>query len=77
MISIESLPRSTGYRVSATTQPDSSHEFRVLIVLTGDDVIVHPGVKNEEAKELFPEFRTVKPYLRFTPLPKEQTSAAV
>jgi len=36
----------------------------------GDDVIVHPTIKNEEAKELFPEFRTVKPYLRFTPLPK-------
>lgn len=49
----------------------------MLIVRAGDDVIVHPGVKNEEAKELFPEFRTVKPYLRFTPLPKEQTSAAV
>jgi len=43
----------------------------------GDDVIVHPSVKNEEAKELFPDFRIVKPYLRFTPLPKEKTSAAV
>jgi len=36
----------------------------------GDDVIVHPTIKNEEAKELFPDFRIVKPYLRFTPLPK-------
>ena len=43
----------------------------------GDDVIVHPSVKNEQAKELFPNFKIVKPYLRFTPLPKEQTSAAV
>jgi hypothetical protein len=42
----------------------------------GDDVIVHPSVKNEEAKVLFPDFRIVKPYLRFTPLPKEKTSAA-
>jgi alkyl hydroperoxide reductase subunit AhpC len=42
----------------------------------GDDVIVHPSVKNEEAKTLFPDFRIVKPYLRFTPLPKEKTSAA-
>jgi glutaredoxin/glutathione-dependent peroxiredoxin len=42
----------------------------------GDDVIVHPSVKNDEAKELFPNFRIVKPYLRFTPLPKEKTSAA-
>lgn len=31
----------------------------------GDDVIVHPSVKNDEAKTLFPEFRIVKPYLRF------------
>lgn len=43
----------------------------------GDDVIVHPSVKNDEAKTLFPEFKIVKPYLRFTPLPKEKTSAAV
>ena len=57
--------------------PDTPYGYRMLMILAGDDVIVHPGVKNEEAKELFPEFRTVKPYLRFTPLPKEQTSAAV
>lgn len=42
----------------------------------GDDVIVHPSVSTDQAKELFPNFRIVKPYLRFTPLPKEQTSAA-
>lgn len=34
----------------------------------GEDVIVHPGVSDEEAKILFPKFRAVKPYLRFTPL---------
>lgn len=34
----------------------------------GDDVIVHPSVSNEEAKTLFPKFKIVKPYLRFTPL---------
>ena len=48
-----------------------------LIRLAGDDVIVHPSVKGEEATKLFPNMRVVKPYLRFTPLPKEQTSAAV
>ena len=48
----------------------------MLIMLAGDDVIVHPSVKNEEAKELFPDFKTIKPYLRTTPLPKEKTSAA-
>jgi glutaredoxin/glutathione-dependent peroxiredoxin len=36
----------------------------------GDDVIVHPGVSNTEAATLFPNFRTVKPYLRFTNLKK-------
>lgn len=32
----------------------------------GDPVIIHPGVSNDEAKTLFPDFKTVKPYLRFT-----------
>ena len=44
---------------------------------TGDDVIVHPTVKSPEAEKLFPKMQVVKPYLRFTPLPKEDTSAAV
>jgi alkyl hydroperoxide reductase subunit AhpC len=35
----------------------------------GGDVIVHPGVNNDEAKKLFGEFRQVKPYLRFTKQP--------
>ena len=31
----------------------------------GDDVIIVPAVKNEEAKSLFPDgWRTVKPYIR-------------
>ena len=42
----------------------------------GDDVIIHPSVKTEQAKEIFPDLKIVKPYLRFTPLPKEKTSAA-
>jgi len=37
----------------------------------GDDVIVHPSVKGEQAKALFPNLREVKPYLRFTALPKD------
>lgn len=41
------------------------------------DVIVHPSINNDKAKELFPQFKAIKPYLRVTPLPKEQTSAAV
>ena len=42
----------------------------------GDDVIVHPSVKTEQAKEQYPDMKIVKPYLRFTPLPKDKTSAA-
>lgn len=48
----------------------------MLIVLIGDDVIVHPSVKTEQAKEIWPEMKIVKPYLRYTPLPKDNTSAA-
>ena len=50
---------------------------RRLTISAGDDVIVHPSVKTEQAKEQYPHLKIVKPYLRFTPLPKEQTSAAV
>jgi len=37
----------------------------------GEDVIIHPTVKNEDVPRLFPKFRVVKPYLRYTPLGKE------
>lgn len=37
----------------------------------GDDVIVHNSVSDAEAQILFPGFRIVKPYLRFTSLAKE------
>lgn len=40
-------------------------------------MIVHPSIKTEQAKEIWPDMKIVKPYLRFTPLPKEQTSAGV
>ena len=51
--------------------------WTLLIVVIGDDVIVHPSVKTEQAKGIWPEMKIVKPYLRFTPLPKDKTSAAV
>ena len=36
----------------------------------GQDCIITPAVKDEEAKTLFPKgFKTVKPYLRYTPQP--------
>jgi thioredoxin-dependent peroxiredoxin len=36
----------------------------------GEDCIITPAVSDDEAKNLFPGFRTVKPYLRYTPQPK-------
>lgn len=42
--------------------------------IPGDDVIIAPAVKDEEARKLFPNFQAVKPYLRFTPLPKNETA---
>jgi len=34
-----------------------------------DDVIIHTSIPDAKAKELFPGFRAVKPYLRFTKQP--------
>lgn len=80
---ILSYPASTGrntaevLRVVDSLQTGDKHRITTPINwIPGDDVIVHPSVKNEEAKTLFPDFRIVKPYLRFTPLPKDKTSAA-
>lgn len=37
----------------------------------GEDVIIVPAVKDEDAKKLFPEgWKTLKPYLRVVPQPK-------
>jgi len=36
----------------------------------GEDVIIAPGIPNEEAERRFPGFVTKKPYLRVTPAPK-------
>jgi len=35
----------------------------------GDDVIIHPAVSNDDAKKLFPNYKTHKPYLRTTEFP--------
>jgi alkyl hydroperoxide reductase subunit AhpC len=35
----------------------------------GDDVVILPGVSDDDAKKLFPGFKTVKPYLRTTSQP--------
>ena len=74
---ILSYPASTGrnsaevLRIIDSLQTGDKYKVTTPINwVPGDDVIVAPSVKNEEAKELFPNFRIVKPYLRFTPLPK-------
>ena len=33
----------------------------------GDDAIISPGVSDEEARDIFPGYVTIKPYLRTTP----------
>jgi alkyl hydroperoxide reductase subunit AhpC len=80
---ILSYPASTGrntaevLRVVDSLQTGDKHSITTPINwVPGDDVIVHPKVSNKEAETLFPNFRIVKPYLRFTPLPLEKTTAA-
>ncbi|RMZ90175.1 hypothetical protein DV736_g2599, partial [Chaetothyriales sp. CBS 134916] len=77
-------PASTGrntaevLRVVDSLQTGDKHKVTTPINwVPGDDVIVHPSVNNDQAKDLFPNFKIIKPYLRTTPLPKEQTSANV
>jgi alkyl hydroperoxide reductase subunit AhpC len=36
----------------------------------GDDVIIGGGVSDEQAKVKFPGYKTIKPYLRTTPMPR-------
>ncbi|KAI0144527.1 mitochondrial peroxiredoxin PRX1 [Xylariaceae sp. FL1272] len=74
---ILSYPASTGrnsaevLRIVDSLQTGDKHKVTTPINwVPGDDVIVAPSVKNEQAEQLFPGFRTVKPYLRFTTLPK-------
>lgn len=81
---ILSYPASTGrntaevLRIVDSLQTGDKHRVTTPINwIPGDDVIVHPSVKGDEVQKLFPQVKIVKPYLRFTPLPKEQTSAAV
>ena len=75
---IQAYPASTGrnskelLRVVDSLQYGDKYRIATPINwLPGEDVIVHPSVKDEEAKKIFPEVRIVRPYLRYTPLPKE------
>jgi len=78
---ILSYPASTGrnsaevLRIVDSLQTGDKHKITTPINwIPGQDVIVHPSVKTEDAKKIWPDINIVKPYLRFTPLPKEQTT---
>lgn len=80
---ILSYPASTGrntaevLRIVDSLQTGDKHKVTTPINwVPGDDVIVHPSVKTEDAKGIWPDIKIIKPYLRTTPLPKEKTSAA-
>ncbi|KAE8445369.1 hypothetical protein EG329_013491 [Mollisiaceae sp. DMI_Dod_QoI] len=72
---ILAYPASTGrntielLRVVDSLQ--ASDKYRITTPVNwvpGDEVIVHPSVKDEEAKKIWSELRIVKPYLRFVSL---------
>jgi alkyl hydroperoxide reductase subunit AhpC len=58
---IDSLQLTSGYSVSTPVNWTD-----------GEDVIIAPAIDDEAAREKFPRgFRTVKPYLRYTPQPNK------
>ena len=58
---IDSLQLTDGYKVATPVNWKN-----------GEDVIIVPSVKDDEAKQLFPNgFKTIKPYLRLVPQPKD------
>ncbi|EFY97668.1 hypothetical protein MHUMG1_09311 [Metarhizium humberi] len=74
---ILSYPASTGrnaaevLRIVDSLQAGDKHKIATPIDWQpGQDVIVANSVKDPEAKELFPNLRIIKPYLRYTALPK-------
>jgi len=80
---ILSYPASTGrntaevLRILDSLQTGDKNKVTTPINwVPGDDVIVHPSVKTEDAKQIYPDMKIIRPYLRVTPLPKEKTSAA-
>ncbi len=72
-------PASTGrnfdeiLRVIDSLQLTAKHKVATPVNWKdGEDTIIVPAVSDEEAKKLFPKgFKTVKPYLRYTPQPNK------
>ncbi|PWN46231.1 putative thioredoxin peroxidase [Ceraceosorus guamensis] len=81
IVTIITYPASVGrnfdeiLRVIDSLQLSASLQGKVTTPVNwrkGDDVIIAPPVKDEEAKQLFGNFRAEKPYLRFTPDPSKK-----
>lgn len=75
---ILSYPASTGRNVAEIIRIIDSLQLgdkhRVVTPIDwqpGQDVIVKISVPTDEAKKVFPDLKVVKPYLRFTPMPKQ------
>ena len=75
---IQSYPASTGrntaelLRVVDSLLATDKHSINTPVNWQpGDGVVVPVSIGDEEAKARFPDMRVVKPYLRFTPLAKE------
>ncbi|KAL7897141.1 thioredoxin-like protein [Trichoderma sp. SZMC 28014] len=74
---ILSYPASTGRNAAEVLRIVDSlqtgDKYRVTTPIDwqpGQDVIVAPVIKDDEAKKLFPNYKTIKPYLRMTSLPE-------
>jgi alkyl hydroperoxide reductase subunit AhpC len=70
-------PASTGrnfdelLRVVDSLQLTAKHKLATPVNWKqGEDCIITPAVSDAEANSMFPGYRAVKPYLRYTPQPK-------
>jgi alkyl hydroperoxide reductase subunit AhpC len=76
---IQSYPASTGrstaelLRVIDSLLATDKHSINTPVNWEpGDDVVVPANVADEEARAKYPNMHTVRPYLRFAPLSKEE-----
>ena len=77
-----SYPMSSGrnfdeiVRVLDSLQVCSKHNVATPVNWKpGEDIIIPTSVKDDEAKQKFPGFKTLKPYLRVAPQPQEEKVA--
>jgi alkyl hydroperoxide reductase subunit AhpC len=79
-----SYPMSTGrnfdeiLRVLDSMQLTAKHNVATPVNWKpGEDIIIPPAVSDEQAKQKFPGgWKTLRPYLRVAPQPKDQSEAA-